>query len=111
MGTELPGKSLYMTLWQDIADSQTDWYVGIYGQMTWVTLLSILDPISHLQEMKYTSRLYTYSTNRKKKKLWLKVREGVTALQGTVYKEEMCGAERTQWKLKKISIHKTDIWS
>ena len=111
MGTELPGRSLYKMLWQDIADSQTDWYVGIYGQMTWVTLLWILDLISHLHELKSMSRLFACSTNRKKKKLWLKVREGVTALQGTVYKEEMCGAGRTQWKLKKISIHKADILS
>ena len=64
-GTELPGKSLYKRLWQDIADSQTDWYVGLYGQMTWVTLLLILDPTSHLHEKKPMSRLYTYSTNRK----------------------------------------------
>ena len=111
MGTELPVNSLYKMLWQDIADSQTDWYVGIYGQMTWVTLLLILDPISHLQKMKSLSRLYTYSTNRKKKKLWLKVREGVTALQGAGYKGEMCGAGHSQWKLKKISFHKADIWS
>ena len=65
MGTELPGKSLYKMLWLDIADLQTDWYAGIYGQMTWVTLPSILDPISHLHETKSMSRLYTYSANGK----------------------------------------------